>query len=62
MRTYWQPPSFSEAVVDLLTRRGGAVGDLPALARALTVFFEELARAVEGLERELASGAGGKNQ
>lgn len=60
MRTYWEPPNFSEAAADLLTRRGGAVEDLPALARALTAFWEELTRAVEGTGGRLTSEAGGE--
>lgn len=44
-RTYWQS-SFPEAVSDLLARHASTSEDLQALAQALALFFEELARSV----------------
>ena len=60
-RRYWHE-SFRDAVADLFSRVGQGPEDLQSLGRALGLFFEELARATEGLPRESLGMPGGAGE
>lgn len=55
---YWQGRNFAEAAADLLSRQGSTPEDLQALAQALALFFDELARTTAGTAPAPSTDAG----